>query len=220
MTSWAPGSLRRSGFFFGSVVVVARISFYIDGFNMYHALQEGFPSYKWLNYRKLAEQFIRAQDTVGRVAYFTALALWKPEITTRHEIYIKALRTANVDIVRGRFGRVQRRCHLCNRLYWTHQEKRTDVNIALQVLTDAVKDLYDRAVIISADSDLIPAFEAIHETAPDKEIGVILPIGRSNHALIHEADFRHRMRQRHLKASQFPPTISLDRTTIIKPSAW
>ncbi len=33
-----------------------RYCVYIDGFNVYYALREAFPQYKWLNYRKLADR--------------------------------------------------------------------------------------------------------------------------------------------------------------------
>ena len=60
------------------------------------------------------------------------------------------------------------KCHLCNKHYLTHKEKRTDVNIALKLFCDAIDDLYDKALIISADSDLIPAIQAVNKYTPDK----------------------------------------------------
>ena len=42
------------------------------------------------------------------------------------------------------------------------------------MISDAVKDRYDRAVVISADTDLVPIIEAVHNIAPDKEVGVAL----------------------------------------------
>ena len=38
---------------------------------------------------------------------------------------------------------------------------------------------FDKAFIISGDSDLIPSIRAVKESFPGKEIGVIVPIGRS-----------------------------------------
>lgn len=199
-----------------------RYCFYIDGFNVYYALRDGFEQYKWVNYRALAEQFIHRDDSIERVVYFSALATWKPAQLDRHKTYIKALRSANVEIIRGRFKRKQIRCKApgCGKLYWTREEKRTDVNIALHAVSDASQDIYDRAVLISADSDLLPVIGTVHRITPDKEVGVMIPIGRTSDDLVRVSDFRLRMRQRNLRASQFPATITVGDTTIAKPSAW
>lgn len=218
-----PGSLRRSGVFLESPGVGRmRYCFYIDGFNVYYALRDGFQRYKWVNYRALAEQFIRSHDTIERVVYFSALTRWKQAQLQRHQTYIKALRSANVEIVHGRFKRKQVRCQApgCGKLFWTREEKRTDVNIALQAVADASEDMYDRAVLVSADSDLLPVIATVHRIAPDKEVGVMIPIGRTNDDLVRSADFRLKMRERNLQASQFPTTITVGNTTITKPIAW
>lgn len=55
------------------------------------------------------------------------------------------------------------------------EEKETDVNIALQIVLDAEDDLYDRMILVSADTDLVPAIKKIQERHPDKEITVYAP---------------------------------------------
>jgi len=56
-----------------------------------------------------------------------------------------------------------------------HEEKESDVNLALQVVSDAYEDKYDRAYIISADSDMIPAIRVVKAKFPDKEICAVFP---------------------------------------------
>ena len=122
---------------------MARYSFYIDGFNVYYSLQgkPHYRKYKWLNYRKLAEAVVSAHDTVTGVFYFTAAVKWKRDSFKRHERYIKLLRSVGVETIRGKFKTKQIRCHLCRREFTTHEEKRTDVNIALRVVSDAIDAL-------------------------------------------------------------------------------
>ena len=91
----------------------------------------------------------------------------------------------------------------------TFEEKQTDVNIALQLLQLAILDQYDRAIILSGDTDLIPAIKAVRLTFPHKQIGVILPIGRSSEDLLQQADFKHKMREHHLASSRFPDIVTL-----------
>lgn len=200
---------------------MSRYCVYVDGFNVYYALQEPpYQKYKWLNYRKLAENVVGKHDRIMGIFYFTAIVRWKQDNMLRHKNYIKALRWARVDTIEGRFLEKEVRCHRCGRLYKTHEEKRTDVNIALKLLGDAIDDLYDKALIISADSDLIPAIQAVHKYAPGKEIGVMFPIGRNNNDLKREADFRIKMPQRLLKACQFPEKIKIGNNIIQRPNSW
>ena len=199
---------------------MARYSFYIDGFNMYYALQQRYPHYKWIDYRKLAEQFVRAPDTIAGVVYFSAFVRWKPDAVSRHETYIRALRHAGVEFVKGRFLNKVVQCHLCHKHFKTHEEKQTDVNMALRVVADAVQDRFDRAVIVSADSDLIPAIRTVRRLAPEKEVGVLLPIGRTSNELRTAADFVRMMKVRHLKRSQFPERFTVGKTTLQRPPQW
>jgi uncharacterized LabA/DUF88 family protein len=200
---------------------MARYCIYIDGFNVYYALQElSYQKYKWVNYRKLAESVIGKNDQITGVFYFTAIVRWKPDNARRHKIYMRALRWAGVDTIQGRFQDKHVRCHKCNQIYKTHEEKRTDVNIALKVLCDAIDELYDKALIVSADSDLLPAIHAVRKYAPEKRIGVMFPIGRTNNDLGMEADFRIKMSQRLLSACQFPEQIKIGSTIIKRPDDW
>lgn len=199
-----------------------RYCFYIDGFNVYYALQgrSDYHKYKWLNYRKLAETVIRAQDTIAGIFYFTALVKWKPESVKRHEQYIKALRSVGVETVRGRFMRKKIRCHVCNEYFVTHEEKQSDVNIALKVLGDAVDDVYDRALIISADSDLLPVIKSVQKHAPDKEIGVMFPITLTSFELRQNVAFRFKMQEKLLSACQFPDELRIGSATVKRPDSW
>ncbi len=199
-----------------------RYAFYVDGFNMYFALDKkpAYKKYKWLSYDKLARHFIRAHDTIAGIYYFTAKVKWKPDNAKRHATYIKALESTGVKTVLGKFKNKDIQCHRCHRYFRTHEEKRTDVNIALQVVCDGMNDFYDRAVIISADSDLIPVFPMLKKYAPDKEIGVLLPIGGKSCDLAKRAHFKFNMTPERLREWQFPDTIQIGDTTISRPPSW
>ena len=200
---------------------MSRYSFYIDGFNVYYALNnKRFSRYKWLDYRRLAESVLKRGDTISGVFYFTTFVTWKPEAVVRHKQYIKALRSKGVDAVMGRFMRKKVRCHICSRFYNTREEKQTDVNIALRLVCDGINDLYDRAVLVSGDTDLIPAIESIHKNAPDKEIGVMFPLRRYNNSLEKAADFAITMRERVLQRCQFPDEVKVGDTIIKRPQSW
>ena len=199
-----------------------RYCFYIDGFNVYYALQvkPRYHKYKWLNYRKLAETVIRARDEITGIFYFTAFVTWKPQSVERHEEYIRVLRSVGVEIIRGRFMRKDIKCHLCGGNFLTHEEKQSDVNIALKVLGDAVDDLYDKALIISADSDLLSVIKSVQKHTPEKEIGVMFPIGLTCFDLRQNVAFRRKMPEKLLRDCQFPDEVKVGSATIKRPESW
>lgn len=197
-----------------------RISFFIDGFNLYHSLKQTARQNRWLDLYALCSSFLKPEEKIERIYYFTALS-WNPEKAEKHKKYIKALRTKNVIPIYGKFKSVQKHCNKCNQYYETHEEKRTDVNIAMSLFEDGMKDLYDKAVIISGDSDLIPPIEKVQSNFPSKKIGVIIPMNRRAKELKEVADFSGKITQKILNKSLFPDKIILeDGTEITAPEDW
>jgi hypothetical protein len=187
---------------------------------MYYALNRHYTRFKWLNYFQLAKSVLKPHHKLEQVSYFSAYVTWKPENHRRHQDYVMALRWAGVEFVPGRFKNKTIRCHLCQQPFVTHEEKQTDVNIAIRLLADAVEDKYDRAVIVSADTDLTPVILSVRNLFPNKKVGVMFPIGRGSFEMKQEADFRINMSQKLLQACQFPDTIAIGNTIIKRPDSW
>ena len=200
-----------------------RVIFFIDGFNLYHAINfnQNFHKYKWLNLSKLASLYITKQENVEAVYYFTALATWSQSKMKKHKTFIRALELNNVNIIYGEFKRRDKFCNKCKRTYQTFEEKQTDVNIAIQLFKLSIEDKYDKAIIISGDSDLIPSISAVRNTFPHKKIGVIIPIGRGAEALKQACDFHMKMKEKHLISSLFEKEINLgNNEKLICPPEW
>jgi uncharacterized LabA/DUF88 family protein len=153
--------------------------------------------------------------------YFTALANWNFSKVQRHKVLLQAQRANGVKVVYGMFKKVDRTCRLCHREYQTYEEKMTDVNIAVYLLNLAFQDRYDRAILISGDTDLIPAIEAVQKTFPEKEVGVVIPIGRSSEQLKQVCSFHMKMKEAHLKTCMFPEEINLGQGKFLhRPPSW
>lgn len=105
-------------------------------------------------------------------------------------------------------------------MFRTHEEKQTDVNIALKVLGDAVDDLFDKAVIISADSDLLQVIKSVQKHTPEKEVGVMFPLGYGSFELRQYAAFRRKMREKLLRECQFPDEVKVGNIIIKRPESW
>lgn len=160
--------------------MVARTIVYIDGFNLYHALDDmGEDHLKWLDLWALSEKLLRGDQQLVAVKYFTAYATWRPSSYRRHQRYVAALEARGVTPVIGRFKLKTVRCHAkCRQTYTTHEEKETDVNIGVHLVADALRDRYDRALVISADTDLNSAVALARIEAPMKRIDLVAPPGR------------------------------------------
>jgi hypothetical protein len=130
----------------------------------------------------LAASICGANETLVATKYFTAYATWRTSSFIRHKAYVAALKHVGVDCTIGHFKEKWRRCPDCHHRWTTHEEKETDVAIAVELVADAFLDRFDRALIISADSDLAPAIKTVRAHFPKKAVNVIAPPGRLAHA--------------------------------------
>ena len=191
------------GFFLCKMKNKIRIISFIDGFNLYHAIKEiKAPHLKWLDLRLLSQCFIlNESEELSKVLYFSAIATHlEKAIQQRHKIYIDALKLRGVTPILGRFKRKDRKCPDCDYKWEGHEEKATDVNIALHLLNLAYQDEYDRAILISNDSDLVPAISMVRELFPEKRIAVVAPpIREPSKELIRVASDKARITKNHLE---------------------
>jgi len=100
----------------------------------------------------------------------------------------------------------------------------TDVNIAVRMLEDAVDGLFDRAYVITADVDIVPAIHAVLRRAPDSQVVALLPpqsVVAEEFAIL-ERSFPRRSVARHLnldKLKRFPDDLPR-RWGMILPEHW
>ena len=148
---------------------MARVIFFIDGFNLYHAIKSLQANHlKWLDLKTLCQNFAPSpQFTIENIHYFSAYATWLLGAFHRHKIYLQALRSTGVVPVLGKFKKKDSGCKQCGSTWKSHEEKETDVNIALHILDQAYRNKFDRAIIISADSDFSPAVKLVRKRFPE-----------------------------------------------------
>lgn len=153
-----------------------RVACYVDGFNLYHAIDDlRKPHLKWLDIRALAQSLCRNGETLHKVAYFSAYATWRQDRYTRHRSYVSALQQSGVECHMARFSEKTASCRGCGSSWKQHEEKETDVHFALTFLEDAIDNVFDRAIIISADSDHVPAVRRVRSRLPGKQVFLAAP---------------------------------------------
>jgi hypothetical protein len=110
---------------------MSKYIFFVDGFNLYHALDYThlgpdhfkYRKYKWLNLYRRASLYVGRLDTLEKVFLFTALATWDPAKVARHKLFIRANEHAGVGVIYGEFKRKGKHCHVCKSKYQSFEEK-------------------------------------------------------------------------------------------------
>lgn len=151
---------------------------YIDGFNLYYGAIKNTP-WKWLNLEKFFT-LLRPDDDIQTIKYFTATINGSDK--ENQEKYLLALNTLpKVQIHLGKFKDKSVKCRVsgCSytgkKFFNMPEEKRTDVNIALHMLEDALQDNCERLILVSGDSDMVPAIRAVKRNVPEKKVIVYIP---------------------------------------------
>jgi uncharacterized LabA/DUF88 family protein len=191
-------------------VITERIICFVDGFNLYHALLAiGQPHLKWLNLRKLFSNLTRAKSQIiTQILFFSAYPTWKPDSYRRHRLYVAALSSTGVIPVMGQFKNKPKECKKCHTKWTSHEEKETDVNLALALLDLAYKDQYDHAFVLTRDSDIAPAIHKVKQNFPNKKITILAPyICRHSTELMQAADAHKTVTLKHISTSLFSGDI-------------
>jgi uncharacterized LabA/DUF88 family protein len=219
-----------------------RTTFLIDGFNLYHSARDaskhlGGQSTKWLNIHALCESYLHMVGNGAQlqdVYYFSALATHlqaaDPGKVERHEAFISCLRDTGIKVQMGQFKKKRdfkcpncrrSRCGHCGSRLKHYEEKETDVWIAAKLLELVFTDACESLVLMTGDTDLLPAFKTARRHRPQKDIRFALPYERHNNVIREEAPSSFTMGKEVYVRHQFAdPYVLADGTTVPKPSSW
>ncbi len=213
---------------------------FVDGYNLYYGLVRR-STYKWLDLFKLfQERLLLPEAELVEVRYYTAPVLGSlcddPQSPQRQRQYLQALRKLypnQVTVLEGKLVKSTPVLRLAETIaadpsltkakVITLTEKKTDVNIASDMLSAAFLGQCEQVVLCSNDSDMEGALKAIRQHCPTVRIGLIPPIAQS--------DYRHICRELDqlshwvkvpklidLAHAQLPDKIP--NTSITKPEKW
>ncbi len=216
---------------------------YIDGYNLYYGLVKN-TKYKWLDLHSLFSEIAKIQNPQSQIVsikYFTAPVITKfsqhkEKSQQSQNYYHKALCTKSencIEIINGYFDvdmsspvLYQKPIDLKARVKtWKLEEKQTDVNIALEMYRDATQGQCKQQILVSSDSDLIPALNYISNDFIDIVLGLVLPRSnsnkRKNKGLSQYANWtRTHINNDELEKHQLPNKIPTKKKPIYKPKYW
>ena len=149
---------------------------YIDGYNWYHAIFRHYPEWKWLNIQSFFEM-LRSREEIVSIKMFSALILHDADAVERQQRYFSALKTLpKVRLIYGLFQPRTVTCRAdCKLKYDVQEEKKTDVNMAVEMIGDAIAGVCEHMIIVTGDSDLQPAVEWIARNRPAIKLSVYIP---------------------------------------------
>lgn len=189
-----------------------RVAVYIDGFNLFFGLKsKGWKRYYWLDLKALSLALLKPGQRLVDAKYFTSRVSptpADPDQGKRQSVYLEALEAhCGIRAILGHYLPKQVKCFHCGTSWQSFEEKRTDVNIAVEMLVDAQADLFDVALLISADSDLSAPIEQIRRLHPAKRIIVAFPPDRRSGNLSRLAHGSFTIGEAKLRQSQLPHTV-------------
>ena len=99
------------------------------------------------------------------------------------------------------------------------------MNIAINIVKDAVDDKCDRLIVVSGDSDLVPAVKAVKLITPNKKVIVYIPANNRVRGAARElrksSDSHKTLPYNLLSKAQFSDQLTDSEGEIIqKPEAW
>jgi uncharacterized LabA/DUF88 family protein len=201
---------------------LVRVIAYVDGYNLYHGLREKKWQWAyWLNIQALAKRLLKSNQILTQTKYFTSIVTHAQSRQRRQMTFLEALQTlSDFQIFYGHFLTDSVTCKNCGHTYMTFHEKMTDVNISVEMMTDAFKDQFDMALLISADSDLVNLVKNVQRVFKKKVI-VAFPPKRSSAELKRFCNGYTYIGRNVLYQSLFPDTVvKTDGFALKRPAKW
>jgi len=138
-----------------------KVIVYIDGFNFYYGLKHSMEwrRFYWLDIVSLFEKFMRDNQELVAVKYFSARPTNLEKSANQNAFFQANLQNPKFRLLLGKYLKKEITCFKCGNIIHTYEEKETDVRVATQIVSDAYEQEYDVAIVVSADSDMVPAIE-------------------------------------------------------------
>jgi len=162
-----------------------RVIAYIDGFNLFYSSLRG-TKYKWLDIWSMCSALLQPNQELIKIKYFSAqigATFSNPDKPFRQKLYLEALQTnPKIEVKLGYFSTHEvrmpdaedfRKGKITLVDVVKTEEKGTDVNLAVQMAVDAVRNDFDYAMLFSNDSDMAYAVQ-ITSRECKKKVGLYI----------------------------------------------
>lgn len=158
-----------------------RVCVFIDGSNFFHACRQNLGRTD-VNMGAFAELLVGPSRDLMRVYYYNCQLPPEEDVLKREgqqRFFTAIQRTPYFELRLGRLVKRETVCPACNDRRERYQEKGVDMRIGVDMLAGASKNLYDVAILVTGDGDLVEAVKAVKDLGKHVELAT-LPIGRSD----------------------------------------
>jgi len=206
-----------------------KVIVYIDGFNFYYGLktkakkESKWKKFYWLDVVKFFESMMNENQELIEVHYFSARP-HRVDASKRQDTWFCANKlNPKFKLTLGKYLKKEIICRNCKSTINYFEEKETDVRIATQIINDVYKKRCDITIIVSADSDMLPAIELIRDLNSIHKVFVYFPplrhsieLSNSCNSVKKLSDYKARFNQ-----SMLPEKITLQNGHILeRPLNW
>lgn len=144
-----------------------RVAIYIDGSNLYYKLRDcEIKNITYFGYAALSDWLARERKIIAKRYYVGVVRTKEGDVKSKkmQEAQVKLFnhlqsKKENFNVQRGYLMKNDGVFH----------EKGVDVKLAVDILVGAYEDLYDVAILISSDTDLIPAIQKVKKLGKEVE---------------------------------------------------
>lgn len=132
-----------------------RVKVFIDGSNFYHYCKNiGIPSYPRFDFEKFIQSLVGNRKLVGKSYYIGEI---KAKGQTKKAKKMMAEQMKLFSYLKKNKWKINKGYLL--KSSGRYHEKGVDVKLALDIALGAVDNIYDTAILISSDTDILPAVE-------------------------------------------------------------
>ena len=211
-----------------------KVIFFVDGFNFYHGLKKkirtdsDWQKFYWIDFAKLFQQFVGANQSLEKVYYFTAPPPDNDKLNRQRRLFDanSLINGIKFEVIDGKFFQKTVKCKKCNKSYKIYEEKHTDVNIAIKMIDDCLLGNVDTIALVSADGDLLTPLSLINERFPNIKIRIYFPPANKSDALNNYLKSKKKRavelgkNKGRFQYSLMPETVSKDGVTFTIPAKW
>lgn len=178
-------------------------------------------TYVWTDLVKLSASLLRPDQELIETKYFTSRISGNVGSAERQSKWLDAISTLpGLSTYLGTFQTDPKECSNCHQRTFHPQEKKTDVNIATQMICDALRNKFDTALLITGDSDQVPTIQMVTNEF-DKSVIVAFPPERESAELKIYARTSMTIGAKKFQAAIMPHSITLSNRIVVEcPQKW
>ncbi|TRD14535.1 NYN domain-containing protein [Palleronia caenipelagi] len=162
---------------------------------------------------QLSERILQdRQHSLVSVTYCSAYQKRNSDQLVRHKKYIEALEHSGVQIQLGHYMvGSSKPCFHCGGTSEELNEKQTDINLALCLFADAMRNHFDWAYLVSADSDQAATARFLKKHFPEKKLVTVVPPNQQlSQNIMNFADGKRKLNRDDIEKCRFPSIIQTE----------